>query len=93
MVKFKELSGVKMAKISVPTFEGKVLTCKSCWEQIDTTIHCKIGLNNTKKLICLQEAHNYGLARFVIQGLTQMSESYEETIKCLRERYDCPHLS
>ena len=29
------LSGVKLPKISVPTFDGEVLNCKSFWEQFD----------------------------------------------------------
>ena len=36
----------------------------------------------------LQDAVKDGPARFVIQGLTQTSESYEEAIKCLKELYD-----
>ena len=40
----------------------------------------------------LQEAIKDGPAGFVIQGLTRTSESYEEAVKCLRERYDRPHL-
>ena len=88
--KDKALSGVKLPQISVSTFDRKVLNWKSFGEQFDATIHCKIRLNNTENLMYLQEAFKDGLARFVIQGLTQMSESYEEAIKCLRERYDCP---
>ena len=40
----------------------------------------------------LQEALKNKPAKFVIQGLTPTSESYEEAVKCLRERYDCPRL-
>ena len=65
--KHKGLSGVKLRKISVPTFDGKVL---NFWEQFDATIHCKHGLNNTENLMYLQEALKDGPARFVIQGLT-----------------------
>ena len=64
--KVKGLSGVKLPKISVPTFDGKVLNWKSFWEQFDATIHCKTGLNNTEKLMYLQEALKDGPARFVI---------------------------
>ena len=46
----------------------------------------------TEKFIYLQEALKDGLARFVIQGLTWTSESYEEAIKCLKNLYDCPRL-
>ena len=86
------LSGVKLPKVSVPTFDGKVLNWKSFWEQFDATIHCKTGLNNTEKLMYLQDALKDGPARFVIQGLTRTSESYQEAIKCLKERYDRPRF-
>ena len=36
----------------------------------------------------LQDALKDGLARFIIQGLTQTSESYEKAIRCLKEWYD-----
>ena len=87
------LSRVKLPKLSVPTFEGKVLNCKRFWEQFNATIHCKTRLNDTEELMYLQEALKDGLARFVIEGLTQTSESYEEGIKCLKEHYDRPRLA
>ena len=39
--KDKGLGRVKLPKISVPTFDGKVLNWKSFWEQFDASIHCK----------------------------------------------------
>ena len=54
--KEKGLGGVKLPKVSIPTFDGKVLNWKSFWEQFDATIHCKTGMNNTKKLMYSQEA-------------------------------------
>ena len=38
--KGKRLSGVKLPKVSAPTFDGNVLNWKSFWEKFDTTIHC-----------------------------------------------------
>ena len=86
--KDKGLSGVKLPKVSVLTFDGKVLNWKSFCEQFDTTIHYKTGLNDTEKLLYWQDALKNGPARFVIQGLTQTSENYEEAITCLKDRYD-----
>ena len=40
--KEKGLSGVKLPKISVPKFDGKVLNRKSFSEQFDDTIHCTL---------------------------------------------------
>ena len=86
------LRGVKLPKVSVSTFVGKVLSWKSFWEQFDATIHCKTVLNDTEKLLYLQDALKDGPARFVIQKLTETSESYEEAINCLNELYNWPRL-
>ena len=42
-------------------------------------------MSDTVKLMYLQEAPKDSPVRFVIQGLTRKSESYEEGIKCLKE--------
>ena len=84
--------GVRLPKISIPTFDGKILSWKSFWEQFDATIHSKAGLNDIEKLTYLQDALKDSPARFMIQGLTRTSENYEEAIKCLKERYDRPRL-
>ena len=83
---------MKLPKVSVSTFDDKVLNWKNFWEQFDATIHSKPGLSDTAKLMYLQDALNDGPARFLIQGLTRTSESYEEAIKCLKERYNQPRL-
>ena len=85
-------SGVQLPKIRVPMFNGKVLSQKCFWEQFDATIHSKAGLNDTQKLMYLQDAVKDGPARFVIKGLTRTSESYEEVIKCSKECYHRPRL-
>ena len=85
-------SRVRLPKISIPTFNGKILCWKGFWEQFDATIHGNTGLSDTEKLTYLQDAHKDGPARFVIDGLTQTSESYQEAIRCLQERYDRPRL-
>ena len=52
----------------------------------------RLDLNDTEKLMYLQDAFKDVPARFVIEGLTQTSESYEEAIKCLKELYELPQL-
>ena len=85
--------GVRLSKISIPTFDVIILAgWKSFWEQFDTTIHSKVGLNDIEKLTYLQDALKDSPARFMIQGLTRTSENYQEAIKCLKERYDRPRL-
>ena len=61
-------------------------------KHFDTTIHCEAGLNDNEKLMYmyLRNALNNGPARFVIQGLTRMSKSYDEVIMCLKELYNPP---
>ena len=86
------LSEVKLPKVSVPTFDSKVLNWKNFWEQLDATIHSKTGFSDTMKLMYLQDILKDRPARFVIQRFTQTSESYEKAIKYLRECYDCPWL-
>ena len=58
-----------MPKISIPTFDGKILSWKSFWEQFDATIHSKAGLNDIEKLTYIQDALKDSPARFMIQGL------------------------
>ena len=84
----------KLPKVSVPTFDGKVLNWKNFWEQYEfyVTIHSKTGLSDTAKLMYLQYTLKDGPARSVIRGLTRTSESYEKVIKCMKERYDRPRL-
>ena len=86
------LSGLKLPKRSVPTFDGRVLNWKIFWEQFDAAIHSNGGLSDTERLTYLQDALKDGPARFVIQGLSRTSESYQEAIQCLKERYDRPRL-
>ena len=59
--------GVRLPKISIPTFDGKILSWKSFWEQFDATIHSKAGLNDIEKLTYLQDALKDSPARFMIQ--------------------------
>ena len=59
------------------------------WEQFDNSIHCKSGLNDTKKLMYLQDALKDGLARLWYRDWLKRA-SYEEAIKCLKKQYDRP---
>ena len=61
--------GVRLPKISIPTFNGKVLGWKSYWEQFDAKIHSNPGLSDTEKLtyMYLQDALKDGSAKFVIE--------------------------
>ena len=59
-----------------------------CHHPLQDQITCK----SHREFDVLQDTLKDGPTRFVIQGLTRRSESYEDTIKCLKERYNCPWL-
>ena len=46
------------------------------------------GLNDTNKLTYLQDTLKDGPAKVVVEGLTRMSESYKEALRCLKEWYN-----
>ena len=64
------LSGTKLPKVSISTFDGKVLSWKSFCQEFDGTIYSKAGLNETDKSTYFQDALKDGPARFVIEGFT-----------------------
>ena len=83
---------VKLTNQKIIAIYRRPLKLEELWEQFDATIHCKTGLNFIEKLMYLQDALKDGPVRFVTQGLTQTSKSYEEAIKCLKEQYNRPRL-
>ena len=85
-------TGVKLPKISVPSFKGDLLNFSSFWEQFDITIHSKQQLTEAEKLAYLKDSLTDGPARHAIEHLVQTSENYVEAITCLRKRYDRPRL-
>ena len=83
-------TGVKLPKISVPSFKGDLLNWSSFWEQFNITIHSKEPLTDAEKLayMYLKDSLKDGPARHAIEGLAQTSKNYVEAITCLRKRYD-----
>ena len=84
--------GVQLPRIEVPTFDGNILNWQIFWEQFDSAIHNKSQLNDSDKLTYLRDALKDGPARYVIEGLTQMADSYQEAVRCLKDRYNRPRL-
>ena len=84
--------GIRLPKISVPTFDGNMLNWTSFWEQFEIAVHSKEGLRDVEKLAYLKDAVKDGPAKHVIEGLSRTAGSYAEAIECLRERYDRPRL-
>ena len=87
------MGGVNLPRIEIPTIDGNILNWRPFWDQFQAAIQDKPHLGDTDKLAYLQDALKGRPAMYVIQGLTQIAESYGEGIKCLKDRYDCPRVT
>ena len=87
------MAGVNLPRIEVPKFDGNILNWRPFWEQFRAAVHDKTYLGNIDKLTYLQDAIKGGPAMYVIRGLTQTAESYDEAVKCLHERYNRPRFT
>ena len=84
--------GVKLPKISVPQFNGDILSWKVFWEQFSVSVHDRTNLSPTEKLAYLRHSLNQGSAKHVIEGLSQTGDCYKEAVECLQARYNRPRL-
>ena len=87
------MTGVNLPRIEIPTFDGNILNWRLFWEQFQAAVHDKPQLEEVDKLTYLRDALKDGPARNVIKGLTQTAESYQEAVRCLKDRYDRPRLT
>lgn len=86
-------TGFKLPKLDVPVFDGNIIHWKLFWDQFTTAaVHSKKTLSNAEKNVYLQHAIKDGSARNVNEGLSHSGDNYEETVECLKSRYDRPHL-
>ena len=79
------MAGVNLPRIEIPTFDGNILNWRLFWEQFQAAVHDKPQLGEVDKLTYLRNALKDGPAKSVIQGITQMAESYQEAIRCLKD--------
>ena len=84
--------GVRLPKLDVPTFDGDVLHWAQFWEQFKISIHDRLHLSDSEKLVYLQQAVKNGSAKSVIEGLSRTGENYKEAIDCLKSRFNRPRL-
>ena len=84
--------GVKLPKLLAPTFDGKLTSWMSFWEQFDIAIHSRTTLSNVEKLAYLRNSIKDGSAKGIIEGLSTSGEQYTEAIDTLKARYDRPRL-
>ena len=87
------MSGINTPRIEIPTFDGNVLNWGLFWEQFQDAVHDKQHMGEIDKLMYRRDAHKDGPAKNVIHCLTHSAESYQEAIKCSKDRYDRPGLS
>ena len=80
------VSGVKLPKLEVPTFDGNILNWGIFREQFRVTIHSRDHLSDADKLAYLQHALRDGTAKNVMEGLTRLAGSYNEAIECLQKQ-------
>ena len=63
--------GVKLPKISVPTFIGDIMDWRNFWEEFRVSIPKKEHFSEGEKLVDLKDALKDGPAWNVIQGLSK----------------------
>ena len=85
-----ETTATKLPKLELLTFYGDILQWKNFWEQFYVSVHDWATIPKKEKLMYLQKAIKDKTVNSLIAGLTKSSELYDETIKCLQERYNCP---
>ena len=87
-----DITGVKLPKLDVPTFDGNILNWTTFWEQFGVSVHGRSNLADSEKLAYLRHALKGGSAKSVIEGLSRSGDHYNEAITCLKSRYDRPRL-
>ena len=69
------VSGVRLPKIEVPTFEGDILQWKQFWEQFCVSVHDRDTLADAEKMVYLRHALKNGSAKAIVEGLAQSGSS------------------
>ena len=65
-----DISGVRLPKLEVPTFDGNIIHWKQFWEQFSISVHDRASLSNAEKIVYLQHALKDGSAKNAIEGLS-----------------------
>ena len=87
-----DMKGVKLPKLEVQTFDGKILEWATFWEQFKVSVHHCVNLTDSEKLAYLRHALKGGSAKSVIEGLSRSGERYKDVITCLKSCYSKPRL-
>ena len=62
------------------------------WEQFEVSIYSKTQLTNVEKLAYFRHALKDRRARHLVEGLSQMSNNYKESIDSLQRSYTINHI-
>ena len=71
------VSGVKLPKLKVPTFDGNIMNWAALRKRFSALIHSRKGVDDAEKLTYLSEVLTDSPARHVIGGLSQTAKNYE----------------
>ena len=83
-------TGVRIPKIEVPTFNGKVLEWNLFWERFEVSVHSKIHISDAEKFAYFRQAVKDSPARRGIEGLAHSATNYVNAVEFLHRRYDKP---
>ena len=64
------VTGVKLPKLQVPSFDGNLIHWRQFWDQFATAVDCKTDLSNAEKTVYLQQALKDGAVKSSIEGLS-----------------------
>ena len=82
------MGGLNLPQIELPNFNGSIMNWLIFWEQFQAAIYDDPHMGDVDKLTYLWDAIKGRPSLYLIQELTQLAESYGETIKCLNDCYD-----
>ncbi|ELU00069.1 hypothetical protein CAPTEDRAFT_41371, partial [Capitella teleta] len=77
---------IRLPKLTLPTFDGKVLEWTSWWEQFNADIHLNEELQDISKISYLHSLVG-GEAVQAIAGLALTSENYLHAVELLQDRF------
>uniref|UniRef100_X2B2N5 Uncharacterized protein n=1 Tax=Capitella teleta TaxID=283909 RepID=X2B2N5_CAPTE len=77
---------IRLPKLTLPTFDGKVLEWTSWWEQFNADIHLNEELQDISKISYLRSLVG-GEAAQAIAGLALTSENYLHAVELLQDRF------
>ena len=85
-------TNINLSKFSILKFDSDILNWRTCWKQLEVSVHNRDQLLDTEELAYVKDALKDSAAERIIQGLAQMAGTYDEATECLLSWYDQPRL-